>query len=404
LAYWRILDTLFDIPEYVSGIRRTQNPADFDQFRAHATALRNLPLPAPLANIVAHVTPRNGTYLLTPLHATATDALFGSSRVIENARTYAIAGATTFPSIKSPKIFEEYAGSSSSLKAFYQLTAALHDVLIPSNQGSMDTGYLYSKSATLFGFTSTPSPVGNPPTKVVADGIAFEGDVSTFADALLSDPVPAVIASGPIALVTTRKGYTEVPSNVSILLSESYRMAIPRRIDDATVTRTPARTGADILDFRGMSTVPHALTEVTWNPRFDAVVLPSYEFPNTRASWCVETGLDEEDLFVWFNTLKNIGDPLIDHVLSTFWDDDDLLEGVVVSRGVEAKELNLCIRFATLGGVKVLMNKETEAPFYPSHLIQLAGDRIVSVTDLGARIYARTSSPERPKKLFSSLR
>lgn len=404
LAYWRILDTLFDIPEYVSGVRRAQNPSDFDQFRAHAMALRNLPLPQNLGTVVAHAIPRNGTHLLTPLHATATAALFGSSRVVERSRTYAIAGTTTFPSVQSPKIFEEYASNNNDLKPFYRLTALLHDILIPSNQGAMDTGYLYSKSASLFGFAALPSAIGNTPVKVVADGISFEGDVSTFADALLSDPIPAVIASGPLALVTARSGYTELPPNIEILLSESYRMAIPRRVDETTVTRTNARTGADILDFRGMSFEPYPLTEVTWNPRFEAVMRPSYEFPNAETSWCVETGLSPQDLRQWFGKLLDLQDPLISHIVGTFWDGSSYIDSVAVTRGVEARELNLCVRYETLGGVKIQIGSGSETPSHPSHLIQLAGDRIVSVTDLGARVYARTSSPERPKKLFSSLR
>lgn len=394
LAFWRMLDSLFSIPEMVTALRKVQNPAQYDMFRSHAMMLRALPLPTPLARVVSYVQERNSIHMLTPHMASLITFL---DDVIEKAGSssakadFPSSGLTSFATSNATKVFESFADTK-SLESFYKLTFNLSTLLIPSNQGALDLGYLYQKSSSLFGFVSVGSSLGNLPAKVVADGIAFEGDVVTFADALLSDPIPSIISAGPLTL-TTRRNSPSAPQGTEYLMEDDFRMTVPRLRSAATVSRTVGRTGADILDFRGFSLDRYKTSRITDNPRYTGITRATYEFPNFQEAWMVETGLDEASLNKWWASLRQKNDGTINSILSTIF--DGLLSGyrsdVSIVRGPEARERNLSVRYTTLWSPST------------ARTVSLAGDRVFAVHHDSSVVFARTSDIERPKRLFSTL-
>jgi len=409
LAMWRLLDTVYDIPEFVEAERRAQNPAEFDQFRAYAMGLRSLPLPIPLARVVEYGLPSGADHPLSLLHDTvlalAINATSRGSSSTQAMRKFTALGVQTYPSVGSPKLFHSFFDKY-NMSAYHTLTRRLHELLTPSNSGLMDVGQIYAKGASTFGFVQPSTARARYQDPIIVDGISADGAATSFGDLLVSDPIPSEFASGELVLATKRA----VPgSNAKVIIPDEVTYYAPILRDSESFSRVIGKYGADIFDFRGQ---PATSDDVNYRSIID-VRRPMREFRNDRAGWESETGMTEDEFQAWVTYLRALTEPVINATLDTFMTGTAFRsEVMMVMKGAEAKELNTSVRFRVLGSdnMKVLPFTDdgsllltTEHDLRTGHKFSLLNGRLFSEYDPNGTVYARTSEIVMPKRLITSM-
>jgi hypothetical protein len=411
LALWRLLDTVYDIPEFVEGERRAQNPAEFDQFRTYAMSLRALPLPAPLARVVEYGLPSGSDHPLSLLHDTvlalAISATSRGSGTTQAMRKFTALGVQTYTSVGAPKLFHSFFDRY-NMSAYHKLTRQLHELMTPMNAGLMDIGQIYLKGASTFGFVQPGTARARYQDPIIVDGIAADGAATSFSDLLVSDPIPSEFASGELVLATKR---AVVGSTAKVIIPDDVTYYAPVLRDSESFERVIGKYGADIFEFRGQ---PSKDATLAYRSIID-VRRPMREFRNDIAGWESETGMTTDEFTAWITYLRALTEPVIDAVLNTFLDGATLREDVfMVMKGAEAKELNTSVRMRVLGSDNMKVTpflEEGEFLFWDraehelktGHRFTLLNGRLFSEYDPNGTVYARTSEIVMPKRLITSM-
>jgi len=407
LALWRVLDVIYDIPEWLEAERRQISPADFDRFRSYALALRQLPLPGALAQAVEYINPMAGEFRVTPLHSWVVEPLFTSSVADSSerrARSFAELGLTTYSSAGLPRAFLGAAGVRADFTAsYYKLTADLHELLCVHGQVGLDIGSLYTKGAGLFGFRQAASGRGGYVTDLVVDATSFAGSATSSTDALISDPVPAASTRSPLALCVKRSDSTAVDGSgqtLKALIPEGFTYFVPRPINRDAMTRTLSKYGGDLLEFRG---VPGESDVVG---RSFVESKRCHFFDNTTKGWLAETGMVEAEWVSWLRSLRNLNQPWLNSILDTFLSDLTVRDDVpFVLRGPDVVEWNTSVGFAAVGDSPCRFTTAAGVTHEISfgNVFQLHSGRLFSEFDPRAHVFVITGEPTATQKLFSSL-